>query len=536
MPASISALSAESSAVAVSPGVPRLVIQSQSRTTSGRFRAVWIRSVRLTKDALAGLPPSTWLLLDLSLLAVAVWIGFCMFPPAIDGELPHVVYWQAAAVFTFCTTIASMIFGLYERETLTRRSLILTRMLLTTATAATLAYAIIYAVMYSVVSRRIAGVSLSAFLLGGMLARLTGWWAVHSVQRGLLVVGSRSLLDSFRQAQAEGFLREYRLVGQVTPPGDGDTSGRIIQVAEKPTTTVLRVADTDTKPWAPTGTSLWAVDHSGESLDWPYGHPDAFQSARISDIVIAASTTKDRRIMNWVVPAMQAGCRVTNEATFYEKATGQILVDEITPDWFLFADLKVHCDQHATFKRMVDMALAGLGLCVSAPLWPLIALAVKLGDGGPVFYYQDRVGEHGRVFRLYKFRTMRVDAENGKSVWATPADPRVTRFGRILRRSRLDELPQLWNVLAGQMSVVGPRPERPDIVRELCEQVPYYSERHLVKPGVTGWAQINFRYGASVQDAKRKLQFDLYYLKHMSFELDAAIILRTIGTFLRGGC
>jgi exopolysaccharide biosynthesis polyprenyl glycosylphosphotransferase len=256
----------------------------------------------------------------------------------------------------------------------------------------------------------------------------------------------------------------------------------------------------------------------------------------VTDVVVGDGAARDPNVMQWMVPLLQHGCRVTNEAIFYEKSTGQILVDEITPSWFLFADLKVHCDQQATLKRLLDLAIAAFGLCLTAPLWPLIALAVKLGDGGPVFYSQDRVGQNGARFRLHKFRTMRTDAENGRSVWASPNDPRVTRVGRFLRRSRLDELPQLYNVLVGQMSLVGPRPERPDFVAELCEKVPYYGERHLVKPGVTGWAQISFRYGSSVEDSKRKLQFDLYYLKHMSFELDMIILFRTFGTFVRGAC
>jgi exopolysaccharide biosynthesis polyprenyl glycosylphosphotransferase len=262
----------------------------------------------------------------------------------------------------------------------------------------------------------------------------------------------------------------------------------------------------------------------------------SLRSRRVTELVVGDSAARDPGAMNWLVPCLQRGYRVTNEATFYETATGQILVDEITPDWFLFADLKVHCDQRATLKRLLDLTTAAMGLVLTAPVWPLIALAIKLCDGGPVFYSQTRVGQGGQIFKLHKFRTMRIDAENGKSVWACPNDPRVTAVGRFLRRSRLDELPQLYNVLVGDMSVVGPRPERPDIVRELVEQIPYYAERHLVKPGVTGWAQISFRYGASVEDARRKLQFDLYYLKHMSFELDTIILFRTLGTFLRGAC
>jgi len=447
------------------------------------------------------MPPSTWMLADLALLIASVAVGFSLFPPGDEPEPPHVAFWQAAAVFSFAATIASLIFGLYERETVMARSRIATRMLLTTGTAAVLAYAIIHVVMYSVVARKIGATSLLTFLISGSLVRLAAWWAVHSLQRGLVVIGARTLFESFECAQEEGFLREYRLIGCVQPPGAG---------AEAP-------SDPD-------------------CLGSIFEQVGQLRRADVSDIVVGAGATGDARIMDWIVAAMQQGCRVTNEATFYEKATGQILVDEITPNWFLFADLKTHCDEHATFKRLVDLLLSAVGICLAAPLWPLIALGIKLCDTGPVLYFQDRVGQHGRVFRLYKFRTMRTDAENGKSVWACRDDPRVTLVGRFLRRTRLDELPQLWNVLVGQMSIVGPRPERPDIVQQLRENVPYYAERHLVKPGITGWAQISFRYGASIEDAKRKLQFDLYYLKNMSFELDVMILFRTVGTFLRGAC
>jgi exopolysaccharide biosynthesis polyprenyl glycosylphosphotransferase len=314
------------------------------------------------------------------------------------------------------------------------------------------------------------------------------------------VIGSRTLFESFEQAQRQGLLHEYRLIGYATPES---------------------ATELDPDP-----------HHIGSIADQVAG----LAALGVTDIVVSDSAARDPHVMAWMVPCLQHGCRVTNEATFYEKATGQILVDEITPTWFLLADLKVHCDEQATLKRVMDLILAGVGLCLSAPLWPLIATAIKLCDGGPVLYAQNRVGQHGRIFRLFKFRTMRPDAENGKSIWCSPNDPRVTPVGRFLRKTRLDELPQLYNVLVGQMSIVGPRPERPDIVRELCKAVPYYAERHLVKPGITGWAQISFRYGSSVEDAKRKLQFDLYYLKHISLELDLIILFRTAGTFLRGAC
>jgi len=450
--------------------------------------------------AIAGLPPSTWLLVDVLILSLGVYTAFLTVEPAAPPDTPHVAVWQAAAVFAFAAIVASLVFGLYERDTIMSRSRILTRMLLSTTTTAVVAYAIIYVVMYATVSRRVSAIALSVFMVSGTGIRFGAWWAAHKINRGLLVIGSRALFDSFNQAQKDGFLHEYRLTGYASADRDAPT-------ADDPCFL---------------GTITDQIPHLGRH--------------RITDIVVGATAAGEPRAMDWIVPCLQAGCRVTNEAIFYEKATGQILVDEITSDWFLFADLKVHCDEHATLKRVIDLFIAGIGLCVSAPLWPFIALGVKLCDGGPVFYSQDRVGQNGVLFKLYKFRTMRTDAENGKSVWSSPNDTRVTRVGRWLRRTRLDELPQLYNVLAGQMSIVGPRPERPDIVRELCEKLPYYAERHLVKPGITGWAQISFRYGSSIEDAKRKLQFDLYYLKHMSFELDTMILFRTAGTFLRGAC
>ncbi len=439
------------------------------------------------------------MLVDVSILLIGVWAAFATFPPPPRLATPHVEFWQASAVFAFAVIIASLVFGLYERETICSRSRILTRIGLTAATATIVAYAIIYIIMYATVSRRISALAMSLFLVGGTAIRVGAWWVAHQVHCGLLVVGPRALFESFETAQKNGLLHEYRLVGYATAGQDS------VAMSNDPS----------------------CVGNVAEQID-------KLGRLGVTDMVVGDSAARDPRVMEWMVPCLQRGCRVTNEAVFYEKATGQILVDQITPAWFLFADLKVHCDEKATLKRMMDLCLAGIGLCLSAPLWPLIALGVKLCDGGAVFYSQSRVGQHGKAFKLYKFRTMREDAENGTSVWCSPNDTRVTRVGRFLRRTRLDELPQLYNVLVGHMSIVGPRPERPDIVRELRPVLHFYAERHLVKPGITGWAQISFRYGSSIEDARRKLQFDLYYLKHMSFELDMIILFRTAGTFLRG--
>jgi len=181
------------------------------------------------------------------------------------------------------------------------------------------------------------------------------------------------------------------------------------------------------------------------------------------------------------------------------------------------------------------VAAALVGLALTLPFWPLIMALIKLTSKGPAFYKQTRIGLFGAPLTIYKFRTMAVDAEaRHRAVWARPNDPRVTPLGRLLRRTRIDEIPQFWNILTGNMSLIGPRPERPEFVRELGRKMPCYHWRHLVRPGVTGWAQINFRYGASEEDAWEKLSYDLYYVKHASLALDAYICLRTLGALFHG--
>jgi exopolysaccharide biosynthesis polyprenyl glycosylphosphotransferase len=184
-------------------------------------------------------------------------------------------------------------------------------------------------------------------------------------------------------------------------------------------------------------------------------------------------------------------------------------------------------------KRLSDVVFSLVGLLVALPLMALAALAIRVSSNGPVLYSQTRVGRNGVAFRIYKFRSMRVDAEaTSGAVWSVENDPRVTRIGRFLRRTRVDELPQLWNVLRGDMSFIGPRPERPEFVADLELQIPYYGQRHVVRPGITGWAQIRHGYGATIEDAREKLQFDLFYIKHMSFPFDVYIVLETVKTVL----
>jgi sugar transferase (PEP-CTERM system associated) len=218
--------------------------------------------------------------------------------------------------------------------------------------------------------------------------------------------------------------------------------------------------------------------------------------------------------------------------------TGKLLLENITPSWFIFSDGFRITAPVRLIKRITDVLFSAAGLVLVLPLFPLFALAIRLDSPGPIFFRQVRVGEREKNFSLYKFRTMGEDAEKGTgAVWAQEKDSRVTRVGNFFRKSRIDEIPQLFNVLMGNMSLVGPRPERPEFIEKLKEVIPYYSERHFVKPGVTGWAQVRYPYGASVEDALEKLRYDLYYIKNLSITFDLMIILETVKVvlFRRGG-
>ena len=228
------------------------------------------------------------------------------------------------------------------------------------------------------------------------------------------------------------------------------------------------------------------------------------------------------------------GCRVRPAADFCEDVFRLVPVEHVTADWLLSRGFDTSDHLAEGTKRLSDVALAALFLLPGLPLMALVALLVRMGDGGPALYRQWRVGRYGRPFRILKFRTMRLGAEAGGARWASADDARQTRAGRWLRRARLDELPQLVNILRGEMSFVGPRPERPEFTGELERAIPFYGWRHLLRPGLTGWAQIHYPYGASVEDARRKLEYELYYLRHYSSIGDLGIVLRTLTLLWRG--
>ncbi|MFN7949221.1 MAG: TIGR03013 family XrtA/PEP-CTERM system glycosyltransferase [Blastocatellia bacterium] len=257
---------------------------------------------------------------------------------------------------------------------------------------------------------------------------------------------------------------------------------------------------------------------------------------KVDRVVVALSDRRGHLPVDQLLQLRLQGSAVIEEGTaLYERITGRISVEMLRPSWIIFSGGSKRSRIWMTVRRALNLLIAVVGIILSSPIWLLTAIAIKLESPGPVFYKQERVGKNGRLFTIIKFRSMREDAEkNGQPVWAAKEDDRTTRVGRFIRKVRIDELPQFINLLKGEMAFVGPRPERPFFVEQLSELIPFYSQRHLVEPGVTGWAQVRYEYGASVEDAVQKLQYDLYYIKNASLLFDLWIMLESIKIILFG--
>jgi exopolysaccharide biosynthesis polyprenyl glycosylphosphotransferase len=267
-----------------------------------------------------------------------------------------------------------------------------------------------------------------------------------------------------------------------------------------------------------------------KALKTPGDVADFFVQNRVDEVVV---TSRDDQRDVWLA-CLNRGVQVTDVAVFVEREYYRVASDDIDLAWFLVIDLQWSHPFYHRLKRVIDVLVSGVSLLLSEPFIMVAALATMIESGRPVFYSQTRVGFRGQPYRIWKLRTMRTDAERGGAQWAEQDDARVTKVGRILRQTRIDELPQFWNVLKGEMSMIGPRPERPEFVDRLAAAIPLYPQRHWIKPGITGWAQINHPYGASIEDAREKLCYDLYYLKNASPLLDMHIALRTIGAIMKG--
>jgi len=252
----------------------------------------------------------------------------------------------------------------------------------------------------------------------------------------------------------------------------------------------------------------------------------------IDEIVIATEERRGKLPVKDLLTCRLSGVSVLDYSTFVERETGQVDLGSLNPSWLIFSDGFIGGNIDHALKRSFDVIVSVIIVTFSAPILAITAVVMLVIDPGPIFYRQQRIGLHGKPFNIIKFRSMSVDAERGGPQWAGQNDPRITPVGRIIRATRIDEIPQVLNVLKGDMSFVGPRPERGVFVDALTEEIPYYSERHQVKPGITGWAQLNYPYGASAEDARKKLQYDLYYVKNYSIFLDLLIIIQTVRVVL----
>ena len=300
----------------------------------------------------------------------------------------------------------------------------------------------------------------------------------------------------------------------------------------------LREADPRTRivGYYPGPNEARSVVNANELLSDRRSLRDCARELKVDEIVVALAERRGGSMpLRELLDCKIGGIRVSDLSSHFEKLLGQIRIDHLHAGWLIFGDGFAQGLYRTSAKRLFDVLCALLLLVLAAPVSLVTALAIALDSKGPVFYRQERVGHAGRTFPVLKFRSMRVDAErSGQPQWAAAKDERVTRVGAVIRQLRIDELPQLINVLRGEMSLVGPRPERPYFVDQLTREIPYYAVRHSVKPGVTGWAQVRYQYGATVADSLEKLQYDLYYVKNHSLFLDIVILFETIGVVLSG--
>ena len=385
---------------------------------------------------------------------------------------------------------------LYFREAVVR--------LIVGLTLGCLALAIIFYAFPSIMlSRAIASIAVGYSLILLLLVR---YYFIRSVdenifRRRTLIYGAGVRASSISELRRRADRRGFKVVGQVAALGDA-ANGEL---------SVTKV--------------------NGKSIT------DYAVELAATEIVVAMDDRRGNLPIRDLLDAKLLGIEVIDLLEFLERETGKIRVDLVNPGWLIFSPGFRRSKFRSIGKRIVDIFVSAGLILVSWPILIFVALAIKVEDGisAPVLYRQRRVGRGGKVFSVLKFRSMVVDAEaDGEAVWAEEGDSRVTRVGNFLRVSRLDELPQIINVLRGQMSLVGPRPERPEFVKDLQENIPYYSERHTVNPGVTGWAQLKYSYGASEEDAIEKLQYELYYIKNQSLILDILIILQTVEVVLWG--
>jgi sugar transferase (PEP-CTERM system associated) len=422
-----------------------------------------------------------------------------MLPEELDSETVAIT----SLVFALVMLVAMTAMGLYQRGVQEQEATFPVRIGIAFLLGASMLAVAFYLFPSIFIGRGVFGLSLLYALIGISITRavFTRFASADARKRRVLVVGAGANAESL-----EALVRD--------DPGVGFAIAAYVPLA-------------DTNHRVP----------RDKLASEPRPLLDLAITYEADEIVVAADDRRNGLPVHDLLDCKMSGFEVHDLLSFFEKELALIRIDLLHPSW-IFLSPGFHIGMTGLYgKRLFDVAVSLLMLVVAAPIMVLVALASLIESRGrdPVFYHQVRVGQNGRLFRLHKFRSMRVDAEvDGVAQWASRNDPRITRLGAFLRKTRLDELPQILNVLKGHMSLVGPRPERPEFVERLSASIPYYSERHRVKPGVTGWAQLLYPYGSTEEDAKRKLEFDLYYVKHAGIVLDLVILLQTVEVVLLG--
>ncbi len=438
---------------------------------------------------------------DVFLSAVALNAGFSLrFSKLLALENDSLLKIPQLSVFALVLIFSSFLMELYDYEKYKNKRDVLVRILIGLILSFFLLSAVYYLMPFVNVGR------------GGFILSLT----VFGILQFCWHIGYKTLVNS------SGFARRVLILGAGPL---AQQIGRIITASNHHHVLRGYLNCSSESVFVPSH----AIVGNGDCLI------EAVKKEKAQKIVISLSERRGTLPVHDMLSCKLSGVEIVDANSFYEEVTGKLLLENIRPSCFIFSDGFRITSGERFLKRLFDVVFAGIGMLISLPILPFIALAVKIESAGPLFFKQGRVGEGERPFVLYKFRTMGRDAESETGpVWAQKNDCRITRIGSILRKSRLDEIPQMFNVLKGDMSFIGPRPERPEFVEKLKEIIPYYSERHCVKPGVTGWAQIKYPYGASVEDAIEKLKFDLFYIKNLSLYLDLLIIFETIKVVLLG--
>lgn len=432
-------------------------------------------------------------------LAAVIRLGFSEGVAWFGEDLASV-----KIVFALIASIGSLyLFDLYDFSVISSRRELIVRLIQSIGTTWLFLAVIYFFFPLFLVGRGIAALSAPIILMFLLASRMAIHFYLGHPDFGerVILVGSGPALDELNYATMSRRDLGYRIVGYV--------SGEKLN---------------GNRPHSP-------LEYMGRLDELE----EVIANERISRVVVGVSDRRGKFPLDMLLKLrLSGGLAIEESTTYLERVTGKVHLDSLLPSWLIFSARPRETRVMQAFRDISQRLLALVGLIASLPLALLTAVAVKLDSPGPVFYKQVRVGKNGKHFVLVKFRSMRTDAERDGAVWASVSDDRTTRVGRVIRKLRLDEIPQFWNIIKGDMSFVGPRPERPEFVAKLAESVPFYEYRHLVAPGLTGWAQVNYPYGASIEESKRKLEFDLYYIKNQSISLDLVILFETIKTILSG--